>query len=141
MLENPELLEGEDLFVAIYNSLYKNKQFIEFGGVKAVISTAIGNESEFNLHKNVLVNNHTSLEEFLAVTYSDSKKALTWDWSYDNNRIISVHVRIWNLDNKLNKNIRVGQSGVQTKSTLLASSFAGNVKHNPLNPSVRSRRG
>lgn len=103
VLDNNDSLEGEALFTAIYNSLYNNKTFLEFGSIKAVFSTGIGNESEFNLHRNVLVDNNSSLHDYLSVVLTDNKKSFSWEWSYDNTIVHTVHIRVWNLDNNLNK--------------------------------------
>lgn len=59
---NSNNLEGEELFKAIYKTLFLNDQFIEFGFNKIIIlSVTLESSQEHNLHSNILINNETTL--------------------------------------------------------------------------------
>lgn len=62
---NNHLLEDEELFRGIYNTIFNNDEFIKFGYHKIIIlSVVLVSDKEHSLHSNILINNYTSFEEY-----------------------------------------------------------------------------
>jgi hypothetical protein len=63
-LHNESLFDSRDSLKAIFNSLMSNKQFLEFGNKKVIITTALIKDSEFSFHHNILITNETTFMEY-----------------------------------------------------------------------------
>ena len=104
---NNENLDGEDLFRAIYKTLFDNTEFIEFGFNKIIIlSVTLESEQENNLHCNVLVNNDTTFEQYYESVSKDLTKYQTLKYGYNDEDIIRFNMLVWNVDHLKNKKIK-----------------------------------
>jgi hypothetical protein len=103
-LHNSYLLDSRDSLKAIFNSLMSNKQFLDFGSKKVIITTALINGSEFSFHHNVLITNETSFMEY----YHKVKDIIheNYEDGYPVNIIPNFKVRVWNMDHPENVNIK-----------------------------------
>ena len=67
-MSNNSLLEGEEMFKALYNTLFTNKEFISFGGRKIIILFATNpNGTQFTIHHNILVDNYTTFDTYYSI--------------------------------------------------------------------------
>jgi hypothetical protein len=64
ILSNPKLLDYKDLFFAIYMFLVTNKDFLDLGEYKIIIVHGRHENTTFNLHPNVLIENNTSFKAY-----------------------------------------------------------------------------
>ncbi len=108
-LNNEYLYKGTDVLQAIFNALMNNERFLEFGSRKIIIINAITSEANFNFHHNILITNHTSFIEY----YNKVKDIIQENYKpeceaegYPVDVIPNFEVRVWNLDNPLNINIK-----------------------------------
>ena len=49
---------------SIYNTLFKDEEFIKFGFHKVIIISAINGNQEYSYHHNILINNNTSFQDY-----------------------------------------------------------------------------
>ena len=120
-LENTrEVLEG------IYLGLMTNETFRSFGSHKIIITSARVYDREFSYHHNVLLTNTTTFEEY----YHAIKDSITGDYSYGSSTPdgipTDIIVKVWNMDNYLNKRIKITKTTVNPNNSLTSS--AVNVK-------------
>jgi hypothetical protein len=103
-LNNEYLFDKVEALQAIFNTLMSNDKFLEFGSKKIIITTALINGTEFNFHHNVLINNNTSFMEY----YYKVKDIVQENYvdGYPIDVIPIFHVRVWNMDNINNINIK-----------------------------------
>jgi hypothetical protein len=106
-MSNPNLLEGEKLFRAIYLTLMNNKVFTEFGFQKIIIlSCSLDDNRSYNLHSNILISNDTTFEDY----YLYIKKYLVnynnIEYGYNFENITRYSVKVWNADDKRNLHIK-----------------------------------
>ena len=59
---NDKMLENKALFKGIYLYLMTNKDFIDFGKRKVIITMGKIKNETFNLHHNILIKNNTTFE-------------------------------------------------------------------------------
>ena len=104
---NNELRDYEDVLRLIFNSLRSNEDFTKFGNNKVIIVSCIVNGQEYSFHHNVLINNDTTFEEY----YNEVVKYIDNHYDTDNFYGIEVipefKVKVWNMDNYLNKDIKL----------------------------------
>jgi hypothetical protein len=83
-----------------------NERFILFGFNKVIITSSVINHNEFSFHLNVLITNNTTFDEYYnqVIDYID----LYYDSGNSNgiNIIPAFKVKVWNMDNYLNKSIK-----------------------------------
>lgn len=101
---NPDLLEGEQLAKATYNSLWGNQDFLNFGSSKIFIVTAHNSENTFNYHPNILVTNDTTLAQYLDII---KDKVNVEQYGYDSSTITSLTILVWNADLLRNRRIKI----------------------------------
>lgn len=113
-LNNEYLFDNTESLQAIFNTLMSNERFLEFGSKKVIITTALINGSEFSYHHNVLITNNSSFIEFdykvkdiIQENYIDG---------YPVNVIPTFHVRVWNMDNPKNINIKTNTNTYNIKN-------------------------
>jgi hypothetical protein len=127
-LLNNNLLIDIELLEAIHNTLFNNKEFLNFGKNKIFIVTAISDNIEFNFHPNILVNNYTSVD-----TYIDTVKDNINNLYKDNKRFTKISIDIveaiplfkiivWNMDSHDNKNIKITKNSLNKKINMLTKS-------------------
>jgi hypothetical protein len=123
-LSNISLLEGENLFREIYNSIFSSKEFINFGKTKIIILHAITPSQTFTLHCNILVNNNTTYNTY----YQLIKDKINYIYETDNyelNVFTLFEMHVWNIDHLDNKNIKISSSALNKRlfSTSARTSF------------------
>ena len=125
VFNNPNNLSGPLLIESLYNSLWNQKDYLEFGtdqhanGYKILISTGVTPEAEFNLHPNILLANYTTQEEYVKAVLNGQKNTynhldysvrdgmLYQDFDYDNFMIVQIVVRVWSYKLDRNKHIKI----------------------------------
>jgi len=113
---NNNLLEGEDLFKAIYTTLMNNKSFLNFGFQKIIIlSVVLLSESEHNLHSNILISNDTTFKEYYSTISHELANYNNLQYGYHNEAISRYVVLAWNVDNA--KNLLIKQTYSTNKLT------------------------
>ena len=131
---NSENLDGEDLFKAIYKTLFENTEFLEFGFNKIIIlSVTLESEQENNLHCNVLVNNDTTFEQYYESVSKDLTKYQTLKYGYNDEEIIRFNMLVWNVDHLKNKKIKQTINGLEAQDRLnkrLSDLIATDKGHN-----------
>jgi hypothetical protein len=123
---NSENLDGEDLFRAIYKTLFENNEFLEFGFNKIIIlSVTLESEQENNLHSNVLVNNDTIFEQYYESISKDLTKYQTLKYGYNDEDIIRFNMLVWNVDHLKNTKIKqtINAFEVQDRINKLADDY------------------
>jgi hypothetical protein len=95
----------------LYTSLMNNDRFINFGFNKVIITSSVINSSEYSFHHNILLTNNTTFDEYYnqVIDYIDTH--YDSDNSYGVEVIPSFKVKVWNMENYLNKKIifNIGQ--------------------------------
>jgi hypothetical protein len=116
-LINNNLLEGEDLFKAIYETLINNKDFIEFGFKKIIIlSCTLESGKEYNLHCNTLLTNDTSFEDYYYYVEKDLSNYNNLQYGYHNENVLKYNVLCWNVDNLQNLKIKQTYNALEVKT-------------------------
>jgi DNA polymerase type B, organellar and viral len=126
-LSNISLLEGENLFREIYNSIFSNEEFINFGSNKIIILFATTPTSTFSLHQNVLVNNNTTYLTY----YELIKDKINYIWETDEYEVdvfTLFEMHVWNIDHLNNKNIKVTSSALNKR--MFSTSARSNISLN-----------
>lgn len=109
-LKNVNLLSGEDVLRAIYNTLINDPQFRDYSYFKTMIVVGIYQDSKHSFHNSVLINNDTSFEEFydgICSGLADKYVA-----GYSMNVYPEFSIRVWNADSLRNKNVKISISAV-----------------------------
>ena len=116
-MTNDTLLEGEDLFKAIYESLMSNSDFIKFGYKKIIIlSCTLESGKEYNLHCNTLLTNDTSFEDYYSCVSEDLSNYNNLQYGYHNESVLKYNVLCWNVDNHQNLKIKQTYNALEVKS-------------------------
>src|SRR6266403_1881628 len=103
VLNNSNLLEGKDLFEAIFTSITSNEIFQDFGNKKIMILSAVlETNKEHNLHSNILIENTTTFEEYYEEISYDLNNFYNLEYGYGDETIIRYIVKLWNCDLKEN---------------------------------------
>lgn len=111
-MSNPELIEGKQLFRAIYNTLMFSEDFIEFGVNKIIIlSCTLMDNKNYNLHANTLINNETSFEDYYSTIESSLSNYYNLEHGYNFENIARFIVKVWNVDDKRNLKIKHSLNG------------------------------
>lgn len=115
---NNNLLEGEDLFKAIYLTLMSNSDFIEFGYKKIIIlSATLESGKEYNLHCNILITNETSFEDYYYYVSEDLANYNNLQYGYHKTveTVLRYNVLCWNVDNLQNLKIKQTYNALDVK--------------------------
>jgi hypothetical protein len=116
-MTNNNLLEGEDLFKAIYESLMSNSDFIKFGFKKIIIlSCTLESGKEYNLHCNTLLTNDTSFEDYYSCVSEDLNNYNNLQYGYHNENVLKYNVLCWNVDNLQNLKIKQTYNALELKT-------------------------
>ena len=108
-LKNKHLLGYKELASCVYNTVFNLESFKNFGENKIMIISAYNDETEFNYHPNILINNSTTFENY----YSAIKEFISdREYSYGASVVFVLTVRIWNVDNLKNRKIKVTKDAV-----------------------------
>ena len=116
-MSNDTLLEGEDLFKAIYETLMSNSDFIKFGFKKIIIlSCTLESGKEYNLHCNTLLTNDTSFEDYYSCVSEDLNNYNNLQYGYHNESVLRYNVLCWNVDNHQNLKIKQTYNALEVKT-------------------------
>lgn len=112
---NPKWAEGKKLAKSIYKVLSTNPEFKAMGNYKILLSTAFNSTNEFNLHSNVLVNHKTNGNQY----YKSIESSLhVNDYGYDNCVAEVICVKVWNMDDLRNQNIKITRKAKNIKKSI-----------------------
>jgi hypothetical protein len=132
-LSNVSLLEGENLFREIYNSIFSNEEFINFGSNKIIILFATTPTSTFTLHQNVLVNNNTTYLTY----YELIKDKINYIWETDEYEVdvfTLFEMHVWNIDHLDNKNIKITSSALNKRMFSTSARTNISLSNNTIKP-------
>jgi len=119
---NDNLLDGEDLFRGIYETIMNNSEFLTFGFQKIIIlSVILASNKEHNLHSNILIDNETTFDDYYLNVYNELDKYNTLQYGYHNEEIIRYVIKTWNVDNKKNLKIKESYNAVEDREVPLKS--------------------
>lgn len=139
-IENTKLLPHKKVVKAIYNKIMSNIDFLKFGNKKVIILFAKLEDGIYvTFHPNIFISNNTPFN----VYYKEIEKYIkhTYDGTtlYGNiDQIKEFKLLVWNLDNLMNKNIKITLNTFQGKKVnrkkLLnqpssLSSVGGNIRY------------
>ena len=82
-----------------------SEDFLSFGEKKVIITSSLIDKSEFSFHHNVLLTNKTSLDNYYNSIIDNVELYL--DQGYPVDIIPTFKVRVWNMDDLANKNIKI----------------------------------
>lgn len=124
-LLNPSLLTNENLFKKIFNTLKKEKSFLDFGKNKIIIIQVIINDRTYSLTHNIKINNKMRFNEYWDLIKNNIIN------NYDKDYLIDAYkyfkVLIWNMDNVKNKTITYSNSikvgSVQERFRIIKDKF------------------
>lgn len=123
-LSNNLLLTHKELLYGLHSTLFNNEDFLNWGKNKIFIVTAISEETEFNFHHNILVNNNTDFSTYYNLVkdhinsmYSDKDKR-----HYIKEEIPLFSIIVWNMDLHRNKEIKITKNSLLDKPNNEASS-------------------
>lgn len=104
-IKNDKLQAHKDILRSIFYTLMNNKEFIEFGSKKVILVTAKINGEDFSFHHNVLISNNSTFEEY----YDKVKDSIitNYEYGYPVDVIPVFLVRVWNMDEFVNKTIKI----------------------------------
>jgi hypothetical protein len=89
---NKNNLTYYELYKGIYYSLKKNSFFIEYSKHKIIISKAITDQREFNLHNNIFFDNFLTLEGFIDQCHLNILHLKTLNYLDDDIKYIEVKI-------------------------------------------------
>ena len=113
---NSNNLEGEELFEAIYKTLFSNKDFIESGFKKIIIlSVTLESGQEYNLHSNILIDNETQFDEYYHYASEELSNYHNLQYGYHNEAVLRYNMLVWNVDNQQNKQIKQTLNALDAK--------------------------
>lgn len=97
----------EETIIELFNVITSSNNYSSFGRNKALMLIGIlENSSEYSLHHNIYLNSNSNYKDY----YNQVKENLELGYEevgYRNDFIPYFKVRIWNLDNYLNNNIKL----------------------------------
>ena len=94
----------------LYTSLMTNERFIKFGFNKVTITSAVIHSSEYSFHHNVLITNNTTFDEYYNQVIDYIDLHYNSEDSYGVDIIPAFKVKVWNMDNYLNKKIKINNN-------------------------------
>src|SRR5882757_1728928 len=107
IMNNEKLLEGKDLFKAIYNTVIDNEDFKNFGYQKIIIlSCTLEDYREANIHPNVLIDNDTPFNDYYNEISEELSGYNNLEYGYNNLNIVRFTMKSWNVSNLKNLNIK-----------------------------------
>lgn len=116
VITNNHLREFKTVLFDIFQTLKKDVRFTQFGKNKIVIVSGYFKKGEFFIHHNVFMKPYMTFEEYWKEIEDDIFKH--YGNGYPLDEIVLFKVRVWNVDNYLNKNIQRNGSKNRGYSTL-----------------------
>jgi hypothetical protein len=109
---NESLKSHRDILFNIYIFLMNNDRFINFGFNKVIITSSVINGSEYSYHHNILITNKTTFNEYYnqVIDYIDLHYSEDSDCSPGVEIPQAFKVKVWNMDNYLNKKIKINRN-------------------------------
>ena len=116
---NNNLLEGEQLFKGIYDTLINNKDFLNFGFKKIMIlSVTLITGQDHNLHSNILINNQTKFDEYYHLASEQLSNYYNLQYGYNNENISYFNMLVWNADDIQNLKIKQTLNAIEIQGWL-----------------------
>ena len=97
---------------ALYIFLFNSERFLLFGKSKVVFAVASNEESEFNFHPNVHMDNNTTFKEYYNAIL-DRMNYIYYDYPLTN--VQTLIIRVWNMDTYTNKEIKITRDIVRNR--------------------------
>lgn len=114
---NNNLLEDQNLFRGIYNTIMYLEEFKNFSYDKIIIlSVILATDKEHNLHSNILINNDTTFEKYYEEVQPELSVYNNLQYGYHNESISKFVIKVWDVDHSKNLKIKQTYSAVN-KST------------------------
>ena len=107
---NSSLKNHREVLFNLYTSLMNNDRFIKFGFNKVIITSAVILSSEYSFHHNVLITNNTAFDEYYNQVIDYIDLHYNSEDSYGVDIIPAFKVKVWNMDNYLNKKIKINNN-------------------------------
>ena len=102
---NKSVLDNHTALQAIYKELFSSETFLNFGNNKVLMVHALLASQEYSFHHNVLINNSTTFQQYYDKV-ADHMEEL-FDEGYHVDSVEMFRVKVWNVDNLANKNIKI----------------------------------
>jgi hypothetical protein len=127
-MSNNSLLEGKEMFRALYNTLFTNKEFLSFGSTKIIILFAINpNGTQFTVHHNILVNNYTSFDTYYSIIRDKLEYFYDSD-EYELNIHTLLDMHVWDMSHLSNKDIKVSSRALNKRMFSTSARQLGSFK-------------
>jgi hypothetical protein len=140
IMTNENLLSGEELFKAIYNTITSNEEFKSFGYQKIIILTCtLEDYKECNLHSNVLIDNDTPFIDYYNEISNDLSGYNNLEYGYHNLNIVRFTVKAWNCSNLKNLTIKQTYNAITLERVTESHSKQKISKNNWLNNYYQTR--
>lgn len=110
---NEMLKSNRDILFNIYTFLMNNDRFINFGSNKVIITSCVINGVEYSYHHNILLTNKTTFNDYFnqVIDYIDLHYIGDDEYCiYGPDIPQAFKVKVWNMDNYLNKNIKINRN-------------------------------
>lgn len=114
---NSYLKNNNEILKSIFNNLMGNDKFLNFGFNKVIIVSCLVNEQEYSFHHNVLITNETIFDEYYAQVYKYIDANFDDDNKYGIDIIPVFKIRVWNMDNYANKDIKITKRALPNKNS------------------------
>lgn len=110
-IHNNHLLEGKKAMQCVFNLLKNNDTFIKFSDTKVIFTVAEFDDCELSYHKNVLITNKTTFNEYWdEIKDYVNEKYLSSSSGYGYSVVKTYVVRVWDVHHLANKNIKIHKS-------------------------------
>jgi len=113
-LHNLSLLEGEQLFREIYNTLNASDEYTNFGHTKIIILRAVNQSTVYSLHPNVLIDNNTSFETYYE-TVKDKIEYIFNAEDYELNIYTLFEMQVFDMSHLSNKDIKISRKALNKR--------------------------
>ena len=139
-IHNTALLEGKEAImpagVCVFHHLTTNDVFINFSDTKIIFMIAEYDDCERSYHKNVLITNDTTFEQYWQeIKNYVHDKYLSGSTSYAQSVVKVYKVIVWDVNHLRNKNIKIHRSNNgEISSQVTPTGPAGTASFFLLNP-------
>ena len=135
-IHNTALLEGKEAIQCVFHHLTTNDVFINFSDTKIIFMIAEYDDCERSYHKNVLITNDTTFDQYWAeIKNYVNDKYLSGSTSYAQSVVKVYKVIVWDVHHLRNKNIKIHRSNNgEISSQVTPKGPAGTASFFLLNP-------
>jgi hypothetical protein len=131
--ENSQLYTKDMLMRALWKG-FIDTELYKKEGLKSVITTIFSEEKEYFIHKNIIINNETSIDQYLSKIESSIKKL--YDSGYEFSTFPIIRIKLFILENKKIgiKKSNLSPIYIQRRSFYNSSLINKNVNLNSIKP-------